>query len=104
MRSGDDVLTAVARRGPAFARLADAWAGVLARNGTLRRKLVLLLAILESTGETSSKVDTPDRGTSLGFVAGLAGRVMLFAATFAASLVAVPVLGIVERIAPRRGA
>ncbi|MGQ0721550.1 MAG: SDR family oxidoreductase [Candidatus Eiseniibacteriota bacterium] len=104
MRSGDDVLTAVARRGPAFARLADAWAGVLARNGTLRRKLVLLLAILESTGETSAKVDAPDRGTSLGFVAGLVGRVMLFAATFAVSLVVVPLFGIVDRIAPRRGA
>jgi NADH dehydrogenase len=104
MTGGGDRLTAVARRGAVPARLADAWAGVLARNGTLRRKLVLLLAILESTGETAASVDTPDRGTRLGFLVGLAGRAALFAATFLASLVAVPVLALLDGITPRRGA
>jgi len=41
---------------------------VFSRGGTLRRKLVLLLAILESTGETSAVVDTPDEGTASRFV------------------------------------
>jgi hypothetical protein len=91
-REDADPLTRIARRGPGFARIADAWASVLAREGTLRRKLVLLLAILESTGETSPRVDSPDRGTRAGFLLGLVPRALLFVATLLVALVAVPLL------------
>lgn len=43
------VLVAVARAHPRLTRLADAYARILAPRSTLRQKLVLLLAILEST-------------------------------------------------------
>lgn len=91
-READDPLTRAARRGPASTRLVDAWSALLARDGTFRRKLVLLLAILESAGETSARVDVPDRGSAPGFLAGTALRVAGFALTFLVSLVAVPVL------------
>jgi NADH dehydrogenase len=91
-REAADPLTAMARRGPGFTRLADAWSAVLSRGGTFRRKLVLLLAVLESTGETSGSVDRPDPGSAAGFFVGVALRAAGFALTVAVSLVAVPVL------------
>lgn len=45
----DAVLMRVARGGPALARAADAYARIFARRAILRRKLTLLLAILESS-------------------------------------------------------
>src|SRR5690348_4672039 len=43
----DRALLRIANLGPRFARAADAYAAVFARNALLRRKLVLLVAILE---------------------------------------------------------
>jgi len=83
-----DSLVTLARRGPFAARLADAWSALFDRGGPLRRKLVLVVALLESTGETAARVDTPDRGGPVGFfvAAALAGLVfagtVLFAAPF----------------------
>ncbi|HMB70433.1 MAG TPA: hypothetical protein VKU85_14040, partial [bacterium] len=91
-RELQDPLTEVARRGPGFARLMDAWAVVFARDGTLRRKLVLLLAVLESSGETSGAVDRPDAGSMPGFFLATALRVAGFMLTLAAAVIAVPVL------------
>jgi NADH dehydrogenase len=65
--SFDGTLVAFARRGPLAVRLADTWAAVFSRSGPLRRKLVLLLAILESDGRTASRVDTPEPGGAVGF-------------------------------------
>jgi len=45
------------------AALADAYAGVFARNSALRRKLVLLLAILETRAPFSDAIDTPVPGS-----------------------------------------
>jgi len=95
-RGGPDPLLAAARRGPLFTRLVDAWSALLDRGGTFRRKLVLLVALLESTGETAARVDTPDRGSPAGFFAGMALRGLGFAVTFAVALVAVPVLRLLE--------
>lgn len=71
----DDALVRFARQGPAFVRLADAYGAAFQRGGALRRKLILLVAILESYGPTSSGVDSPDRGSRSGFWlgAGFAG-------------------------------
>ena len=66
---------------------ADDDPAVFSRRGTLRRKLVLLLAILESTGETSELVDTPDRGSVAGFLAGTALRAIGFVLTVAVAAV-----------------
>lgn len=43
----------VARLGPTFARWADSYCALFRRNGTLRRKLVLLAAILEHVAPTN---------------------------------------------------
>ncbi len=50
----DAVLMRVALGGPHLTRLADAYARLLARRAILRRKLALMLAILESTEPTAS--------------------------------------------------
>jgi nucleoside-diphosphate-sugar epimerase len=47
----------VARRGRFFARSADAYCALFCRNGALRRKLVLLAAILEHAAPTSEAFD-----------------------------------------------
>jgi nucleoside-diphosphate-sugar epimerase len=47
----------VARRGRIFARWADAYCAFFARNGALRRKLVLLAAILEHVAPTNEAFD-----------------------------------------------
>ncbi|MEZ5063244.1 MAG: NAD(P)H-binding protein [bacterium] len=84
-----DRLVLLARRGTFATRLADAWAAVFDRGGVLRRKLVLLLAILESTGETAAAVDTPDSGGAPTFFLRAARDGIVFVATlvFAAPFV-----------------
>jgi hypothetical protein len=56
----DRTLLTVARRHPAAARLADAYARVALPAGPLRKKLVLLLAILESCAPTHRHVAAVD--------------------------------------------
>jgi NADH dehydrogenase len=53
----DQTLVAFARVHPVAAHLADAYAAVFARNGVLRAKLVLLLAILETRAPYSRAID-----------------------------------------------
>ena len=61
----DGFLIRLASRGPLFTRLADTYASRFARRAILRRKLVLLLALLESTPPSSDYVDTVDRSAFL---------------------------------------
>jgi hypothetical protein len=58
----DRALLRVARLGPVCTRAADSYAAAFARSTVLRRKLVLLVAILESRGETASTIDSADPG------------------------------------------
>lgn len=60
--SFDRVLVRLSRRGPWLARLADAYARFFVRGTTLRNKLVLLLAILESSSPEHEELDRVDRG------------------------------------------
>jgi hypothetical protein len=63
----DRALAAAARRGPGWARLADVHARVFAPGGLLRRKLVLVLALLECSAP--ERVDVPRSRSALGFFA-----------------------------------
>ncbi|HET9887442.1 MAG TPA: hypothetical protein VFR10_08015 [bacterium] len=63
----DHWLVRFARGSPTRTRFADSYAVLFARTTTLRRKLVLLLAILESTAPASRWIDTPDPGSPGGF-------------------------------------
>jgi NADH dehydrogenase len=59
----DEALIAFARRGPIRAKLADAYAAVFAPRSALRKKLVMLLAILETSQSTYPQVDAAIGGS-----------------------------------------
>lgn len=82
-RPFDRWLVAFARRGPARARVADAYAAAFARSSPLRKKLVTLLAILETTAPSHEAIDGPLTGGRLAVVL----RVALGVASSAAFLV-----------------
>lgn len=82
----DRALVSIARSGPLVARFADAHARIFAAGGLLRRKLVLLLALLEV--REPEKVDTVTQRSALGFFAyaawlAFAFALMLFVSTLA---------------------
>jgi len=56
----DRILVNIAVYHPLLARLADSYTAVFARGALVRRKWVLLLALLETTGSTASHFDQPD--------------------------------------------
>lgn len=64
----DRALIALARRGPFWTRAADSYAALFARSGLLRRKLVLLVAILESHGASARAIDTAQPGSTAGWI------------------------------------
>lgn len=75
----DRALVAWARSGTFATRLADAHARLFRNGGLLRRKLVLLLAILETHGDTVGRVDAPTVSGPAGFVVETALRLAVFA-------------------------
>ncbi len=78
----DRRLLAFARRGPTATRIADVFARFLAPRSDLRRRLVLLLAILESTpaAEELDRIEpTPPRAVVLGLVPRLLGSALCLA-------------------------
>ena len=73
-----------AGRGPTAARIADAYAALLAPDSVLRSRLVLLLALLESTPPYHEAIERPPPGASAkelsgAIVAGMAGVISLVA-------------------------
>ena len=58
----DRALMALAMRGGAFTRASDVHARFFAHTGLLRRKLVLLLAILETDAQGRARADVPSPG------------------------------------------
>ena len=85
----DRRLLDIARRGVLPARVADSYASLLARGSLLRRKLALLLAILESSGQTHLAVDSVGAGGRMGFILRLVPALAGFAAALAAGLILV---------------
>jgi hypothetical protein len=65
-------LVNAAARGPTIARAADAYARLVMRRGALRKKLVLLLAILETSSDFHGAIDRPARSSRAGALARLA--------------------------------
>ena len=81
----DLFLCSFAGASPVTARLADAWAAVFAPGSTLRRKLVLLLAMLESSAPHYRRLEEVSGGRGVAFV-GLIGHGLLAGATLLVSL------------------
>lgn len=86
----DRALLAVARSGPRSARAADAFAGLFARASVLRRKLALLVAILESREPTAAMLDRPYAGAR---AAGFLAAVLNASASVARACLAMVVIG-----------
>lgn len=74
----DRALVRFARLGTFATRLADVHARFFANGGLLRRKLVLLLALLESHADTVGRVDAPTVAGPIGFVVETALRMTVF--------------------------
>jgi hypothetical protein len=90
-------LTAIARRHPVLAVMADAYARIFAPRGLLRKKLVLLLAIIETSPVLFREVDlvrTPPLPLQ---AAALGARFALFALALIAGTIIFLPLRIVTR-------
>jgi len=99
----DAMLAWAAAQSPVLARFADAYASVFARDGLLRRKLALMLAILESRLATYRSLDEMTTTSRLALVVRLGAMVCAMAiraAIVAAALV--PLLAIYRLTAARR--
>ncbi len=77
----DRLLIRIARRGPQLAKAADAYAAAFARTAVLRRKLVLLLAILETSWPASQSIESVVTGSRLRLMATIGLRTGMFAVT-----------------------
>ncbi len=64
----DRALLRVAHMGPDFTRVADGYSAAFAKASLLRRKLVLLVAILESRQRTAAVLDTAVPGSRAAWV------------------------------------
>jgi hypothetical protein len=97
------VLVLAAARGPVLARIADAYASVFARRGLLRRKLALLLAILETRLGTYRALDAPTTSSRTALLVRLCVTTcaMMGSAAIAAAAL-VPVVAVYRLAAGRR--
>lgn len=72
----DELLLSWARRGVWWTRVADAYAALFARQSTLRRRLVMALAILETRAPFHRLIDQPVAAPGAGLWARVFGRVL----------------------------
>ena len=79
-------LLRVARLSPGACRIADAWARLAAPRGALRRKLVVLLAILEVSPPYAEELDQPRGGVALEWLR-IAASGLVFAGVLAIGVV-----------------
>ena len=87
----DAFLVRFATRGPVFVRLADAYAGMFAHASLLRKKMVLLVAILETSQPSHRTIDAPLGGKPMGAVLSLTATGIIAAfSVLAGSLVLLP--------------
>lgn len=99
----DRVLVGLARTGTLGARIADAHASLLDRGGLLRHKLVLVLALLESSSPGEERVDRPSVSSHAAFLFGAALRAGLSLVLLALFLVPLLLLRALCALAlPRR--
>lgn len=97
------VLLRFAARGPRRARLADSYACLLARRSTLRKKLILLAAILETCAPFQEVFDSTEPGGQGVLVARLAGKGLLFALHLLVALMMFAPVHVVQGLLPSAG-
>ena len=74
----DTFLTKAANRNSIMTRLADTYTAVFYRKAVLRKKLVLLLAVLESSSTTHSKVDSISENSRLTLLSQIIQKNLVF--------------------------
>jgi len=80
LQSGfDALLVRLAFIHPLFVRAADAFSRLFYKDSTLRKRLVLLLALLESQASSAVVIDRPDQTAIMGFVFTMAVQFLVFA-------------------------
>jgi len=98
----DNLLVRVARKHPVLTRLADSHARMFAPTGLLRKKLVLLLAILETSAPSCHLIDAVDSGGKLAFFTRLAVKGTAFAISVAAGTIILLPVQMVMALEQRR--
>jgi hypothetical protein len=84
--SFDQYLVEAASRGPGWARLADSYASRFRKCSALRKKLVLVLAILECVPPACEALDAVDRGGAAGAILRMSWAGTVYAGCVLASL------------------
>jgi hypothetical protein len=98
----DAALVGFARIGRVCAKIADAYASVLSPHASLRRKLVLLLAILETHPPFHRTIDSTPGASASVMLVRIIGRVATAgAALVAGALVFVPVRAVLALVGRR---
>src|SRR4051812_24101719 len=82
----DRFLVEFSARSPFLARLADTYASRFRKHSVLRKKLVLVLALLECSRESFARLDCPDPGGMPAAMLKLASCAALYAGVLALSL------------------
>ena len=101
----DALLLRLANAGSLAAKLVDGYACIFAPRSLVRRKLVLLLAILESCAPTSDVIDSVEQGSVPVLGARLAVRgVIAVLGVLAAALFLLPAQLVLRRAKPRPAA
>lgn len=98
----DRRLVTLARGSSAACALADAYARLARPYGTLRRKLTLALAVLESSPGVHRRYDTAHESSTLAAWAGIVGAGLLWAARTVASVILLAPLQLAARLGPER--
>lgn len=100
----DRWLVAASAQGPLWAKLADSYAARFARHSMLRKKLVLMLALLECAPPASAYLDAVDGGGRLRLWARLAMRVAGAALALVAGVLLFAPLHLAAAVFPGRPA
>jgi hypothetical protein len=97
----DRFLVGFAAAGPGYSKLADSYARLFAPLSTLRKKLVLLLAILESSSSSYQSLENTEAGGSALLILRILLRMAVFAFCFAlGAIVLLPAQMILHLVEP----
>lgn len=86
--SFERAVVALARSGPFVARALDAWSRVFANGSLLRRKMVLVLSLLEVRSPHADALDTPTGASRIAMFLGMAWLGVRFALSVVAASIA----------------
>lgn len=98
----DRALLSCAGRGVPVVAIADAYASIFARTSNFRRKLILVLALLETTAPDYREIDTPASASLGGFLVATTTAVAGLSLRLVVALPWFGTLALLDRFAPTR--